>query len=106
MMLTFHELGQGIASSGPTWATKQDCVKKRKGREEGKGKKGNERKGKEKGEEWREVTGGEGDTKIHKARIVSNPMCHSFIPSLNQYSSGGCLYPRYSMVPGNSTIKK
>lgn len=98
--------GRGLQAQGRPGLQSKIVSRKEKEGKRGKAKKGNERKGKEKGEEWREVTGGEGDTKIHKARIVSNPMCHSFIPSLNRYSSGGCLYPRYSMVPGNTTIKK
>lgn len=45
MMLTFHELSQGIASSRPNWATKEDCVKERREGEEGEGKKERKRKG-------------------------------------------------------------
>lgn len=77
MMLTFHELRQGIASARSNWATKQD--KERKEREEGEGKEGERKEREEKERAGR----GEG-IKIPKARIVSSPKRHSFTPSSNR----------------------
>lgn len=96
--------GRGLLAQGQPGLQNKIVSRKEKEGKKGKGKKGNEEKGEER-EEWWEGLGGKGDTTIHKAGILSNPMCYSFIPSSNKYSRSGCLHPQSSRSPVNTTAK-